>query len=292
MSALGVACMAATGQAPAAPAVDQHVTIGGQSVELSAGPGVSDSDAQKAADSVPFQQWAAQLTGRDGILTLGGSGGARCTLHRITIQSVDFFGSRVGFVKFKADITDDETGAKLPGIVFARGGAVGILILLESGGERLAVLTEQARVPVGRAILELPAGMLDDGEGDFVGTAAREVEEETGIHIKSADLVNLTDLLDAPTGRRMFPSPGGSDEAITLFLWRGRVEKEVVDGLRGRQTGLRDHGELISVHCVPYETLWRASADSKVLAAVALYEGARREGRLPPPPNAPELSGL
>jgi hypothetical protein len=33
----------------------------------------------------------------------------------------------------------------------------------------------KVRVPVGRLILELPAGMLDDDKGDFVGTAAREV---------------------------------------------------------------------------------------------------------------------
>jgi hypothetical protein len=33
----------------------------------------------------------------------------------------------------------------------------------------------QARVPIGKFILELPAGMLDDEKGDFVGTAVREV---------------------------------------------------------------------------------------------------------------------
>ena len=33
----------------------------------------------------------------------------------------------------------------------------------------------KVRVPVGRFILELPAGMLDDDNGDFVGTAVREV---------------------------------------------------------------------------------------------------------------------
>jgi ADP-sugar diphosphatase len=66
--------------------------------------------------------------------------------------------------------------AQLPGIVFARGGAVAILMLLECEGQKYAVLTEQARVPVGRTILELPAGMLDDDDGDFVGTAAREVQ--------------------------------------------------------------------------------------------------------------------
>jgi hypothetical protein len=33
----------------------------------------------------------------------------------------------------------------------------------------------KVRVPVGKLILELPAGMLDDDQGDFVGTAVREV---------------------------------------------------------------------------------------------------------------------
>ena len=33
----------------------------------------------------------------------------------------------------------------------------------------------KVRVPVGRLTLELPAGMLDDDKGDFVGTAVREV---------------------------------------------------------------------------------------------------------------------
>ncbi|QHO16060.1 Nudix hydrolase 14 [Arachis hypogaea] len=34
-----------------------------------------------------------------------------------------------------------------------------MLLLLESDGETYVVLTEQARVPTGRIILELPAGM-------------------------------------------------------------------------------------------------------------------------------------
>lgn len=33
----------------------------------------------------------------------------------------------------------------------------------------------KVRVPVGKLMLELPAGMLDDDKGDFVGTAVREV---------------------------------------------------------------------------------------------------------------------
>lgn len=67
---------------------------------------------------------------------------------------------------------------------------------------------------------------------------------------------------------------------------------QVIDALQGQQTGLRDHGELIKVHVVPYDTLWRATPDSKALAAIALYEMALQLNLLPTPPNAPELSLL
>jgi hypothetical protein len=39
----------------------------------------------------------------------------------------------------------------------------------------LNILIYKARVPVGRIILELPAGMLEDDKGDIIGTAVREV---------------------------------------------------------------------------------------------------------------------
>jgi ADP-sugar diphosphatase len=45
-------------------------------------------------------------------------------LRSILVQSCDFFsGGRLGFVKLKADMSNDE-GDKLPGSVFLRGGSV------------------------------------------------------------------------------------------------------------------------------------------------------------------------
>lgn len=54
--------------------------------------------------------------------------GAPYQLRRIDIQHVDFFGKgRIGFLKLKAEVSNDQ-GEKLPGIVFLRGGSVGMLV--------------------------------------------------------------------------------------------------------------------------------------------------------------------
>jgi ADP-sugar diphosphatase len=151
----------------------QSITLPSQPNEpvlVSATAGISSSDFRDAIDSSLFRNWLRNLESESGILADGSM-----TLKQVLIQGVDMFGKRIGFLKFKADIFDKETGQKVPGIVFARGPAVAVLILLESDGETYAVLTEQVRVPTGKIVLELPAGMLDDDKGDFVGTAVREV---------------------------------------------------------------------------------------------------------------------
>ncbi|KAM4073926.1 hypothetical protein ACB094_10G055400 [Castanea mollissima] len=213
-------------------------------VQIVAAPGISDSQFRTAINSSLFKQWLKNLQTETGILANNAM-----SLKRVLLQGVDMFGERVGFLKFKADIVDKETGKKVPGIVFARGPAVAILILLESEGETYTVLTEQ-------------------------------VEEETGIQLNLEDMIDLTAFLEPSTGCRVFPSPGGCDEEISLFLYRGHVDKEIITQLQGKETGLRDHGELIKVHVVPYKNLWRMTADSKVLTAIALYEMAMREGLL------------
>ncbi|XP_050227530.1 nudix hydrolase 14, chloroplastic [Mercurialis annua] len=248
-----------------------------QPVEIIAAPGVSDSSFRSAIDSSLFKQWLKNLQSE----TTGILATSSFSLKRVLIQGVDMFGYRIGFLKFKADIIDQETGQTVPGIVFARGPAVTVLILLDAEGETYAVLTEQVRVPTGKLVLELPAGMLDDDKRDFVGTAVREVEEETGIRLNLEDMIDLTAFLDPTTGCRVIPSPGGCDEELSVFLYRGRVNKEIIAELQGKETGLRDHGELIKVRVVPYRKLWQMTADAKVLMAIALYEMAKNEGLLP-----------
>lgn len=75
------------------------------------------------------------------------------------------------------------------------------------------VLIEQFRLPALAAglepvMVEVPAGLCDGGE-DPADTAAREVTEETGLHVR--DLKLIGDFL---------LTPGGSDERCTLYVGR------------------------------------------------------------------------
>ncbi|KAE9381830.1 hypothetical protein N431DRAFT_14755 [Stipitochalara longipes BDJ] len=214
-------------------------------------------------------------------------------LRDIKIQAVDRFGKRIGFLKLVANITNSE-GDFLPGSIFLRGASVGMMVLLQpddlpadSQDEKHVLLTVQSRIPAGGLkFVELPAGMVD--RGSFAGTAAKEIKEEIGLEIPEEELINLSELAipeeaedDERCPRAMFPSSGGCDEYIPIFLHEKRIPREQLSEWSGRLTGLRDEGEKITLKLVKLEDLWREGArDAKALAAWGLYEGLRRTGRI------------
>ena len=128
--------------------------------------------------------------------------------------------------------------------------------------------------------------MLDNST--FTGAAASEIREETGLDVPVSELINLTELaIPAPASdaeklqRAIYPSAGGCDEFMPVFLWQKRMPMEEIEKLRGRLTGLRERGEKITLMICPLEDVWRVGArDVKVLCAWALYEGLRREGKI------------
>lgn len=89
-------------------------------------------------------------------------------------------------------------------------GAVAVLAVDDA--DRV-LLIRQYRHPVGHALWEIPAGLLDlDGEAPHVA-AARELAEETGyVPERMSTLVDLR------------PSPGGNDEVIRVYLATGVSE--------------------------------------------------------------------
>lgn len=187
----------------------------------------------------------------------------------------------------------------LPGSVFLRGPSVAMLVMLipddvpagakNEMDERYVVLTVQPRIPAGSLeFVELPAGMVDEG-GSFAGTAAQEIREELGLEIPESELRCLSDMVAESRGEEggeglpaaMYPSAGGCDEHIPIYMHERRVPRDTLKEWTGKLTGLRDDGERITLKLVKMKDLWREGRyDAKALAAVALWEGLRRESKL------------
>ncbi|KAF2015513.1 nudix hydrolase [Aaosphaeria arxii CBS 175.79] len=231
-------------------------------------------------------------------------------LRQIDVQAADWFGPKhLGFVKLQAKITTDN-GEWVPGAVFLRGGSVGMLIILQpddipegSEKDKKVILTVQPRIAAGSlALAEIPAGMLDGGK--LAGKAAEEIKEETGLEVHENELINMSELAisrastnlwkaqganqrgSSPDAKEelknaMYPSPGACDEFLPLFLCQKRLPRKELETLGGKLTGLRNEGEKITLKLVPLEDVWiEGGRDAKALAALALYEGLRREKRL------------
>jgi ADP-sugar diphosphatase len=182
-------------------------------------------------------------------------------VRSISILHCFMFGSNVGFVDLVVDCSlKDEESKKLPGYVFLRGKAVAILMIIN---EKYMLLTKQFRTPAGKFMIEAPAGMLDES-GFVVGTAAKEIEEETGIKISLNDLISLGSI---------YPSPGGCDEEILLFYCKlTRSDRELEDIL-SKTYGEENSHEQISL------ALWELnkenivkSQDAKLISAAFTYE--------------------
>ena len=102
----------------------------------------------------------------------------------------------------RATVTTPD-GTSIKRVIVAHPGAVAVVPIIGSD----VIMIEQHRAPVGRPLLEIPAGKLDVPGEDRRETAERELEEEIGF--KPGHLVHMIDLLT---------TPGFSDECITIYL--------------------------------------------------------------------------
>ena len=101
------------------------------------------------------------------------------------------------------------------------------------------VLIEQFRIPVGKNVIEIPAGLVGD-EPEFAGeslaeTAGRELVEETGYQAGT-----ITEILASPT------SAGMTQEITHLFLATDLTKISAGGGVAG---------EKITTHIVPLKEL-------------------------------------
>jgi ADP-ribose pyrophosphatase len=152
-----------------------------------------------------------------------------------------------------------------------RTNAPGVVCVAGVTPDRRLLLVEQFRPPVGRRVIEFPAGLAGDvadcESESLLEAAQREVMEETGYQAK--------------TIRHVFAGPssaGLTDEVIEFF---------VADGLEKTAAGGGVDGEDVNEHLVPWseiddflERMRRRDflVDSRVPTCLYLL---RRELRLP-----------
>ncbi|HEY0157684.1 MAG TPA: NUDIX hydrolase [Thermoanaerobaculia bacterium] len=112
------------------------------------------------------------------------------------------------------------------------------------------ILTEQFRRPLGKRVIDYPAGLVGDEEGtsDPAATARKELEEETGFVCESVEL-----LASGPS------SPGITSEVVSFYRARD---------VRRKGEGGGVGGEDITVHLVARDELvtWLKKKESEGIA--------------------------
>jgi ADP-ribose pyrophosphatase len=109
------------------------------------------------------------------------------------------------------------------------------VVVVAMTDEGRVILTEQTRPPVGKAVIDFPAGLVgDEDEGmDAEATAKKELEEETGYVCRSVEL-----LARGPS------SPGITSEIVSFYR---------AVGVRRKGEGGGVGGESIVVHAILLE---------------------------------------
>ncbi|MHC6227710.1 NUDIX domain-containing protein [Pseudomonas sp. X10] len=162
---------------------------------------------------------------------------------------------RLDKVRLRHELFAGGMGREISRELFVRHDAVCVLPYDAQRDE--VVLIEQFRVGAldkvaNPWLIELVAGLIDKDEQPEE-VAHREAEEEAGLTFSA--LWPMT---------RYFPSPGGSDEFVHLFL--GRCSSVGAGGLHG----LEEEGEDIRVKVWPFEDALQAVRDGRIANAATI----------------------
>ncbi|WP_166820419.1 NUDIX hydrolase [Thalassoroseus pseudoceratinae] len=118
-----------------------------------------------------------------------------------------------------------------------RVGVTGIVAMIPVTDDGKIVLIEQFRAPVGKRVVEIPAGLVGDQPGSETPALAakRELLEETGYKAR-----RMKKVTEGP------PSAGLSTEVVTFYLATGLTKVEDGGG---------DGSEDIEIHEVPLDDI-------------------------------------
>jgi ADP-ribose pyrophosphatase len=128
---------------------------------------------------------------------------------RTTATATPFTGNKTGV---RTDTVVMPDGSTVTRDYQVHPGSVAVVALDDDGN---VLVLKQYRHPVRHKLWEVPAGLLDVPGENPLHAAQRELYEEA--HAKADDWRVLADV---------YTSPGGSDEAVRIFLARGVSEAE------------------------------------------------------------------
>ena len=153
-----------------------------------------------------------------------------------TIKSESIFRGRV----FSVEVDEIDCGGRIAEREVVRhSGGVAVLALEDDGR---VVMVRQFRYALGRELLELPAGKLEEKENPMAA-AVRELEEETGYIASAVE----------PLGQ-IVPTGGYNSEVLYLFLATGLIAGE----------SHPDEGEFLSVELVPFDKALAMVLDGRI----------------------------
>jgi len=135
----------------------------------------------------------------------------------------------------------------------------GAVVMVALDRDQRLLMVRQYRYPIGRVLLELPAGKLDAGEKPLA-CAQRELAEETCFAARRWRQLGS-----------LLTTPGFTDEIIHVFL---AEELEVVEGAGP------DEDEFLEALRIPVSEVMERIAngeiqDAKTLAAIFLWQRSR-----------------
>ncbi|WP_187261525.1 NUDIX domain-containing protein [Pontibacter beigongshangensis] len=151
-----------------------------------------------------------------------------------------------GFFKMY-QLTVEQQGHSFTREQFDRGDAVAALVF--DTEDQQYVLTKQYRIGSESEMVEIVAGMVDDGEAPEV-SIVREIEEEIGYHVDRLDYLYT-----------FYSSPGGCTERVLLYY----AEVSHQPGAGGGKEGEHEHIEIVRYSPAQFEQL--PSTDAKTIIA-------------------------
>ena len=121
------------------------------------------------------------------------------------------------------------------------------VIILPITDDNQIIMIQEPRTPIGKVILDLPAGVIEKGE-DAEKAAIRELEEETGYLASKVEFL-----------REYYQTVGYSDEKIKIYL---------ATNLKKTEQHLDDEEE-IKVFKIPFEEVIEMLNKNEIVTASA-----------------------